>query len=127
MSVFKKHVLVCGQQKPQGIPSCGGAGGLAIFEDLRVKIFQAKKENEIMVTATGCLGTCGVGPVLVVYPEGVWYTGVKKEDLDRIVNEHLIGDKPLEDRENATDEQMKGELQSWNMRNRMMLSQAGKL
>lgn len=100
---------------------------MEIFEELRTRIFKAKKESEIMITGTGCLGTCAMGPVMIVYPEGVWYTGVKKEELDRIVDEHLIGDKPLADRQNAPDDQLKAEVQSWTMRNRMMLQQAGKL
>jgi len=50
----------------------------------------------VVVTPTGCLGPCMMGPTLVVYPDGVWYGNVKTGDVDEIIKEHLKGDKPVD-------------------------------
>jgi len=52
---------------------------------------------DIKLTTTGCLGPCSEGPNILVYPEGVMYGGIKKEDVNKIIEEHLIGDKPVEE------------------------------
>jgi (2Fe-2S) ferredoxin len=48
------------------------------------------------VTGSGCIGTCGNGPSILVYPEGIMYGGVGKDDVAAIIEEHLLGDKPVE-------------------------------
>jgi (2Fe-2S) ferredoxin len=52
--------------------------------------------NKVQVTATGCMGPCSAGPTVLVYPEGVMYSGVQKDDVASIFDEHLINDKPVE-------------------------------
>jgi len=52
--------------------------------------------NKVQVTATGCMGPCSDGPTVLVYPEGVMYSGVKKDDVASIFDEHLINDQPVE-------------------------------
>jgi (2Fe-2S) ferredoxin len=51
---------------------------------------------EVMVTPTGCIGPCGMGPNVLVYPEGVMYCNVSKEDVSAIFDEHLLGGTPVE-------------------------------
>jgi len=53
--------------------------------------------DKVALTNTGCLGPCGIGPSVVVYPEGVMYGGLKKEDVARIFDEHLVGGTPVAD------------------------------
>jgi (2Fe-2S) ferredoxin len=52
--------------------------------------------GKVQVTTSGCLGPCFDGPTVVVYPEGVWYAGVKVEDVPEIVQSHMVGGKPVE-------------------------------
>lgn len=126
MSVTKRHVFVCIQQKPPGIPGCHGTGGMEIWEELRAEVFKAGKEDEILISTSGCLGTCGFGPNVLVYPEGTWYTNVKKEEVAQIVKDHLI-DGTVVQRNNATEEVLQGEIKSWHMKHRMMMKQAGRI
>ena len=94
-----KHVFVCMQARPPGHPrgSCGSNGCQEVFEEL---MFQWQAQDLItkgvQVTGCGCLGPCTAGPNLLVYPEGVMYGGVKKEDLPAIIDQHLVGGEPVE-------------------------------
>jgi NADP-reducing hydrogenase subunit HndC len=84
MELFRSHVLICGGT---GCTSSGSAQLLARFEKL---VADNKLEKEIKLVHTGCFGLCEAGPVVIVYPEGAFYSRVKVEDVDEIVNEHLI-------------------------------------
>jgi (2Fe-2S) ferredoxin len=52
--------------------------------------------GKVRINSAGCLDRCEEGPTLVVYPEGVWYTFIDEEDLDEIIDEHLVGGRPVE-------------------------------
>lgn len=95
--VFKHHVFACFQQRPPGHPrgSCAAAGGPPLWERLQSKI-EAKGLQDVAMTATGCLGFCRAGPLLVVYPEGIWYRPQTEADIDEIVQSHLVGGAPVE-------------------------------
>ena len=95
--VFKYHVFVCFQQRPPGHPrgSCVGAGGKPLWDHLGAKLEKAGLP-EVSMTATGCLGFCRAGPLLVVYPQGIWYHPESVEDIDEIVQSHFIEGKPVE-------------------------------
>ena len=96
--IFKYHAFVCCQQRPPGHPrgSCGAAGAGPLWERLMNKV-QAAQLTTVSVTTTGCMGFCNAGPLMVVYPEGVWYQPKTTEDVDRIVAEHFQQGKPVED------------------------------
>lgn len=93
-----KHVFVCQQKRPEGHPrgSCWQQNGQAVlnafFEELQSRVLFDK----IAVTATGCLGPCPFGTSVLVYPEGVMYGKVNKEDVKEIFEQHLLGDVPVE-------------------------------
>ena len=95
MEPFRHHVYVCTQEKPDGMPCCAANGGAAVLEALRAALGRAGLDNEVQVTSSGSLGLCERGPNLVVYPEGVWYSGVREEDVEEIVREHLAGGRPV--------------------------------
>ncbi|HMI86925.1 MAG TPA: CbiX/SirB N-terminal domain-containing protein [Polyangiaceae bacterium] len=84
---LKKHVLVCGNV------DCAERGSLALLDELRRLIKQAGIAVDVRVTRTGCMGRCGEGPTLVVYPDGVWYRGVDSADAASLVDDHLVGDR----------------------------------
>ncbi|MGA9765526.1 MAG: (2Fe-2S) ferredoxin domain-containing protein [Rhodomicrobium sp.] len=95
--VFKRHVFICGQQRPPQHPrgSCGAAGAMPLIERLAARV-QALGDPEIAVTLTGCMGFCQAGPIAVVYPEGVWYALKTPEDADEIAASHLSEGNPVE-------------------------------
>jgi len=92
------HVFVCTQQRPPGHPrsSCGQHGCGAVYEEFLWQLQQRNLFNNIQVTATGCMGPCSEGPSVLVYPEGVMYAKVRKENVAEIFDLHLEGGSPVE-------------------------------
>jgi len=89
---YKHHVFFCCNQREGSDASCGNhaAGELQAYAKDRVRAAGlAGKKGCVRINKAGCLGRCDEGPVMVVYPEGVWYTYSDKQDIDEIVEEHL--------------------------------------
>jgi sirohydrochlorin cobaltochelatase len=84
---LKKHVLVCGNV------DCVDRGSLGVIEALRASVQHAGRAREIRITRTACMGRCGEGPTVAVYPDGVFYRGVRPSDAAEIVGEHLVEDR----------------------------------
>jgi sirohydrochlorin cobaltochelatase len=82
-----KHVLVCGNV------DCAGRGSLGLVSSVRRLLKDAGRERDIRVTVTSCMGRCGEGPTVAVYPDGIWYRGVCESDATDLVNEHLLADR----------------------------------
>jgi (2Fe-2S) ferredoxin/predicted O-methyltransferase YrrM len=95
MEPFRYHVFVCDQQKPEGVPCCAARGSGQVVEMLRREINARGLDDEVQVTTCGSLGLCEHGPNLVVYPEGVWYSGVTPADVPEIVQSHFREDIPV--------------------------------
>lgn len=95
--VFKYHVFACFQQRPAGHPrgSCAEAGAKPLWDRLQAKL-GAKPPPDVSMTAAGCLGFCRAGPLMVVYPQGVWYAPRTVEDIDEIIQSHFIDGAPVE-------------------------------
>lgn len=93
-----KHVFICTQGRPAGHPrgSCGEKGAPQLWEAFINELEQRGLFESIAMTNTGCLGPCGVGANVLVYPEGVMYGGVTPADVAEIFESHLIGDTPVE-------------------------------
>lgn len=91
MSVFRKHVFVCVSGS-----TCPTQGSEAVLTALRQEIKVRGLKKEIRINKAGCFDQCGNGPLVVVYPEGVWYAHVSPSDCLEIVESHLIGGKPVE-------------------------------
>jgi (2Fe-2S) ferredoxin len=92
MAPFEKHVFVCTGGKV--CPVEGNSG--AVHARLRELVKLAGLESSIRINHAGCMEQCGHGPMVVVYPDNVWYCGVKIEDADAIFGEHLCGGHPIE-------------------------------
>jgi (2Fe-2S) ferredoxin len=93
----EKHVFVCTQQRPPGHPrsSCGEKDCATVMEEFLWQTQQRDLAGKIQITATGCMGPCCDGPTVLVYPEGVMYGGIKKEDVATIFDQHLLKDEPV--------------------------------
>jgi (2Fe-2S) ferredoxin len=96
MEPFRYHVFVCDQQKPEGVPCCAARGSARTIETLRREIGARGLEDDVQITACGSIGLCEHGPNMIVYPEGVWYSGVTPEDVPEIVTSHFENDTPVE-------------------------------
>ena len=90
MATFRSHVLVCGGT------GCASGGSDKVLETLREGIKANGLEKEITVVQTGCHGMCEAGPIVIVYPEGTFYTQVKPQDAKEIVAEHLLKGRIVE-------------------------------
>ncbi|MDD2704186.1 MAG: (2Fe-2S) ferredoxin domain-containing protein [Acidocella sp.] len=97
--LYKRHIFACHTQRPPTHPrgSCGAAGAQPLWDQLLRRIEAEGLAAEIGFTASGCLGFCSVGPLMVIYPEGVWYRPKTPEDIDEIVESHLKGGRLAED------------------------------
>ncbi len=90
MESYRRHVLVCAGA------GCISSGCKEVERNLITELQSHRLDNEIKVIPTGCIGSCDLGPVIVVYPEGVFYERVKAQDVKAIVEEHLVGNEPVE-------------------------------
>src|SRR5512140_976876 len=95
---FQRHIFVCTNRRPDDHPkgSCAHKGSEDIRAAFKAELEKRGIKGQMRANAAGCLDTCAFGPSVVVYPEGVWYGGVKLEDVPTIVEEHLIGGRPVE-------------------------------
>ena len=87
---YKRHIFCCGNERHAGHPRgcCKDRGGVELRNYMKAR---AKEEGieGMRVNAAGCLDRCELGPVFVIYPEGVWYSCQRREDVDEIVEKHL--------------------------------------
>lgn len=98
MSYYRKHVFFCTNQRDDGSACCADKSAQALrdYAKSRVKALGMSGEGRIRINNSGCLDRCEEGPVIVVYPEGVWYTYVDKEDIDEIIDQHLLKGQVVE-------------------------------
>jgi len=93
MKKFRHHFFVCINKRPPGMKqSCGrdGKNAQEIFQKLVDAVNKHMLWYEVLVSSSGCIGPCGEGPSIVVYPEGIWYVGVTLSDVDEIVENHML-------------------------------------
>jgi (2Fe-2S) ferredoxin len=98
MSYYRHHLFFCTNLRTDGRACCAhhDAQRLCVYAKLRLKALGLAHAGEVRVNSAGCLDRCALGPTLVVYPEGIWYTYVDEHDLDEIIEQHLIAGKPVE-------------------------------
>lgn len=94
----KYHILVCMTNRPPGNPrgSCGEKASQEIIPDIYEEIEKKELFGQVLVTESSCLGPCLMGPTVVVYPDAVWYRGVKPSDVAEIMEEHITQGRPVE-------------------------------
>ena len=94
MEPFRYHVFVCTQEKAEGVPCCSTAGSSHVLGALHGELGAQGLADEVQVSSCGCLGVCDSGPVMIVYPEGIWYTKLTPADVPEIVTSHFkVGKK----------------------------------
>ena len=98
MSYFQHHVFFCCNQRAEGESCCNnhGASKMQTYAKDRIAQLGLKGKGKIRINKAGCLDRCDDGPVLVVYPDNVWYTFVDESDIDEIIDAHLIGGRVVE-------------------------------
>ena len=98
MSHYRYHVFFCINQREGGEACCANHGSQAMrdYAKSRIKALGLSGAGKIRVNTAGCLDRCSEGPVLVIYPEGTWYTYVDKDDIDEIITEHLVAGRTVD-------------------------------
>ena len=98
MSHFQRHVFFCCNQReaPENCCNNRAAGELQAYAKERIKELGLAGKGKVRINRAGCLDRCEEGPVLVVYPEAVWYTYVDRSDIDEIIDRHVVGGEIVE-------------------------------
>jgi (2Fe-2S) ferredoxin len=98
MAKFQRHLFVCTNERSGDDPrgSCTARGSAAVAAALKEKAHACGLKRLVRVNKAGCLDQCAKGVTLVVYPEAVWYGGVKLGDVDEIVERHLVRGEPVQ-------------------------------
>lgn len=91
MAYYQHHVFFCVNERDNNEDCCHklGAQVLRDYAKQRIKELGLKGQGRVRINRAGCMGRCGEGPVMVVYPEAVWYSYLDKEDIDEIIEKHL--------------------------------------
>lgn len=92
MGQYQRHVFVCTIGK-----TCAAAGAPDVFDALKKGAAAAGLKGVVRVNKAGCMNQCGHGPMVVVYPDDVWYAGVDLDRAERILEEHVVGGRPVDD------------------------------
>ena len=97
-SYYSHHVFFCVNQRDDGSQCCQNYGAQQVrnYAKDKVKQLNMTGKGQVRVNNAGCLDRCSEGPVLVIYPEAVWYRYVDEEDIDEIIYEHLQHGRPVE-------------------------------
>jgi (2Fe-2S) ferredoxin len=98
MSHYQRHVFFCLNERENGAACCGAhhAADMQAHAKARIKALGLNGAGKVRINKAGCLDRCDEGPCLVVYPEGTWYTYVDRDDIDEIVDSHLVNGRLVE-------------------------------
>jgi (2Fe-2S) ferredoxin len=97
MAKFEKHIFICMNQREPGHPRgcCDPTGKGELQRLFKIKLAQ-RGLKLVRANKSGCLDQCELGPTVAVYPDGVFYGGVHLEDVDEIIESHIVNSKPVE-------------------------------
>jgi (2Fe-2S) ferredoxin len=98
MAKFEKHIFVCINHRPDGHPRgcCNANGQDELQWAFKKKLAERGLKHRVRANKSGCLDQCEHGPNVVVYPDAVWYGGVKLTDVDEIIESHILCGKTVE-------------------------------
>lgn len=97
MSYYQHHVFFCTNLRENGEQSCGqcNASEIRAYAKQRVKEMGLAGADKVRINTAGCLDRCEHGPVLVIYPEETWYRYLDRDDIDEIIDSHLVRGEPV--------------------------------
>jgi len=97
MSYYQHHIFFCTNQRDDGRKCCeqAGASKLRAYAKAKIKSMGKSGKAQIRVNTAGCLDRCGLGPVIVVYPDETWYSYQNEADIDEIIEQHLINNQQV--------------------------------
>jgi (2Fe-2S) ferredoxin len=98
MNFYRHHVFICTNVREDGARCCAQADSQAMrdYMKARVKALNLAGPGKCRVNSAGCMDRCDQGPVMAIYPAGVWYTFVDREDIDEIIEQHLVHGRIVE-------------------------------
>lgn len=96
--VYDKHIFICVNQREPGAArrSCGEAHGLEIVDAFKKKLKELKLPIKLRAQKAGCLDICDFGQTVAIYPDGVFYVGVEQADVEEIISEHILHNRPVQ-------------------------------
>ena len=96
--IYDKHIFICTNQRAADAPrrSCGEAHGMEIVDAFKKKLKELNLPIKLRAQRAGCLDICDFGQTVAVYPEGIFYVGVELSDVNEIITEHIINNRPVE-------------------------------
>lgn len=96
--IFDKHIFICVNQRAADAPrrSCGEGHGMMIVDAFKKKLKELNLPIKLRAQKAGCLDICDFGQTVAIYPEGVFYVGVTINDVNEIINEHIINNRIVE-------------------------------
>ena len=94
---YQHHVFFCLNVRDDGKQCCTQYGAEAMFDYMkkRIKKLKLNGEDRVRINRAGCFDRCSEGPLMVVYPQAIWYTFVDEEDIDEIIESHILNGKPV--------------------------------
>jgi (2Fe-2S) ferredoxin len=94
--VFHKHIFICTNERAGGERrSCGEQHGMALVTAFKASLKQKNLPIRVRAQRAGCLDICNFGPTLVIYPEGTFYVNVQLSDVEEIISEHIVNNRPV--------------------------------
>ncbi len=98
MSHYRYHIFFCVNKREDGSACCANhpAQEMRDYAKQRIKSLGLHGAGSVRVNNAGCMDRCEQGPVMVIYPEGIWYTYIDKEDIDEIIDQHILHGRVVE-------------------------------
>jgi (2Fe-2S) ferredoxin len=95
MSYYQKHVFFCTNQRDDGRRCCAAADAknLFLYAKAKMQALEYHGKGKVRINQAGCMDRCSEGPVLVIYPDAVWYRYETQADIDEILSEHVLHDR----------------------------------
>lgn len=92
MSYYQQHIFLCTNLRENNKDCCAKRSAKPLLDYLKtkIKLLMENQQQKIRVSHSGCLGRCSLGPLLVIYPESTWYHYNTQQDIDEIIEQHLI-------------------------------------
>lgn len=98
MARFEKHIFICQNKREEGHPrgSCAAKGSTEVTELFKKRLKELGLNSKVRANSSGCLDACQFGATIVIYPEQIWYGNVTKDDVEEIIQSHIINNRPVE-------------------------------